>query len=107
MAALGLPALPVDVGSLRRPEPALKPAEVKTREQAETVARDFERMFIAEMLQPMFAGIKTDGEFGGGAGEEAFRPLLLDRYAEQVAAGGGIGIADAVLKEILRMQGLE
>jgi Rod binding domain-containing protein len=80
---------------------------VKTREQAEAVAKQFERMFVSEMLQPMFAGIKTDGPFGGGEGEDMFRPMLLDQYADAVTKSGGVGIADAVLKEILRLQGLE
>jgi Rod binding domain-containing protein len=33
--------------------------------------------------------------------------MLIDHYAQSVAAGGGIGVADAVLKEILKLQGLE
>jgi Rod binding domain-containing protein len=55
----------------------------------------------------MFSGIETDGPFGGGQGEDVFRPMLLDQYADAVARGGGVGVADAVLKEILRLQGLE
>jgi Rod binding domain-containing protein len=64
-------------------------------------------MFIAEMLQPMFSGIETDGPFGGGTGEDVFRPMLLDQYADAVAKAGGVAIANAVLKEILKLQGLE
>jgi Rod binding domain-containing protein len=33
--------------------------------------------------------------------------MLLDQYADAIAKGGGIGIADSVMKEILKMQGLE
>lgn len=86
---------------------SLRAAGARTREQAEKVAQDFERMFISEMLAPMFQGIKTDGEFGGGEGEDAFRPMLIDQYAKAIAGKGGIGVADSVLKEILKMQGLE
>jgi len=105
MAELGLPALPVDLTAHKKAAPSV--AEVRTREQAQAVAQQFERMFIAEMLQPMFAGLETDGPFGGGNAEATFRPMLLDQYADAIARGGGIGIADSVLKEILRMQGLE
>lgn len=80
---------------------------VTSREAAEKVAQEFERMFVSEMLQPMFKGISSDGPFGGGSAEDTFRPMLLDQYADAVAKGGGVGIADAVLKEILRLQGLE
>ena len=107
MAGIGLPPPPVDLLVTRRPQPSADVSGVKTRQQAELVAKQFERMFISEMLQPMFAGIQTDGPFGGGTGEEVFRPMLLDQYADAVAKGHGVGIADAVLKEILRLQGLE
>ncbi|MDZ4761623.1 MAG: rod-binding protein [Alphaproteobacteria bacterium] len=106
MAELGL-SLPLDAMLARKPALPANPAEVRTREQAEKVAEDFERMFIAEMLQPMFAGVETDGPFGGGPAEDAFRPMLIDRYAQTVSSGGGVGIAKVVLREILRMQGLE
>jgi Rod binding domain-containing protein len=106
MVDVSLPPVPVDALTDRKPT-APNVANVKTREQAEAVAEQFERMFISEMLKPMFEGIKTDGPFGGGNAEDTFRPMLLDQYADGVAKGGGIGIKDAVLKEILRMQGLE
>lgn len=105
MADLVPAAPPVDVLAQRKATPNV--ADVKTREQAAAVAQQFERMFITEMLQPMFSGIETDGPFGGGNAEATFRPMLLDQYADAVARGGGVGIADSVLKEILRMQGLE
>jgi Rod binding domain-containing protein len=33
--------------------------------------------------------------------------MLIDQYADAIAKGGGVGIAESVLKEILKMQGLE
>lgn len=69
------------------------------------VAEEFEGMVLNELMAPMFEGIETDGLGGGGAGEKMFRPMLLDNYAKGIASGGGIGVADAVLKELVRMQG--
>ena len=106
MADLALSAPPVDVLSQKKPELA-NVADVKTREQARHVAQQFERMFISEMLGPMFQGIETDGPFGGGNAEATFRPMLIDQYADSIAKQGGIGIADKVMAEILKMQGLE
>ena len=106
MADIALTPPPVDLMAQRKTAPP-NIADVKTREQARAVAEQFERMFLTEMLQPMFSGIETDGMFGGGQGEEVFRPMLLDQYADSIAKGGGVGIADAVMKEILRLQGLE
>ena len=106
MTDLALPGSPpVDVLAQRKTAPNV--ADVKTREQARHVAAEFERMFIAEMLGPMFQGIETDGPFGGGNAEATFRPMLIDQYADSIAKQGGIGIADKVMAQILKMQGLE
>ena len=107
MADIALTPPPVDLLAKRKAQLPTDVSAVQTRAQAEQIAQQFERMFITEMLQPMFSGIETDGPFGGGQGEDVFRPMLLDQYADAVARGGGVGIADAVLKEILRIQGLE
>ena len=82
----------------------LPAAAASTPEDALKVGRQFESMFLSEMLQPMFAGLKTDGLFGGGHGEQMFRSLQIDEYAKGLTASGGIGIAAAVQREILRMQ---
>jgi Rod binding domain-containing protein len=107
MADFALAPPPVDLLAARKAGLSADVSAVQTRAQAEQIAQQFERMFITEMLQPMFSGIETDGPFGGGQGEDVFRPMLLDQYADAVAKGGGIGIADVVLKEILRLQGLD
>ena len=104
MSDIALPMPPVET---RRASVSSDVSNVKTRAQAEMVAQQFERMFISEMLRPMFEGIETDGPFSGGNAEATFRPMLIDQYADAIAKGGGVGISDSVLKEILRMQGLE
>ena len=107
MADIALTPPPVDVLAQKKAGLSTDMSGVKTRAQAEEVARQFERMLISEMLAPMFQGLETDGPTGGGNAEATFRPMLVDQYADAIARGGGIGISDAVLKEILRMQGLE
>lgn len=75
---------------------------------AEKTARDFESVFLAEMLRPIFATVKPDTEFGGGHGEEVFQSLLVDEYAKQIAhSKHSIGIAEAVKKVILKTQDSE
>ena len=69
------------------------------------VAQEFEGVMLNELLAPMFEGLSTDGLGGGGSGEQMFRPMLVDQYAKGMAARGGIGVANAVLKELVRMQG--
>lgn len=77
------------------------------RDELRRVAEEFEAIFIAEMLAPMFEGLETDGLGGGGMGEEIFRPMLVERYAEAIAAAGGVGVADAVVRELVRLQTME
>ena len=70
----------------------------------EEAAQDFEAVFITEMMKPMFKGIKTDGLFGGGKGEEVFRGFLLQEYGKIVAKSGTFGIADHVKAAMIQMQ---
>jgi Rod binding domain-containing protein len=72
--------------------------------RAWATAQDFESTFVSTMFQTMFQGIKTDGPFGGGQGEETFRSLLVDQYGREMTRAGGIGIADKIYGEILKMQ---
>ncbi|MDR3535127.1 MAG: rod-binding protein [Acetobacteraceae bacterium] len=90
------PAATVPAGKTLSPEQI-----AKTRK----AAQDFEAMALGEMLKPMFATVDTSkGLFGGGAGEATWKPLMVDEMAKSIAKSGGLGIADAVLKEMLRLQ---
>lgn len=73
----------------------------KTRQ----AAVEFEGVTIGELLQPMFDTIDTsEGMFGGGAAETQFRSLQVLEMGKQIANSGGIGIADSVYKQMLKMQ---
>ena len=67
-------------------------------------AEEFESVFLSEMLAPMFEGLDTEGLGGGGMGEQIFRPMLVERYARIHQPPGGVGIADSVVREFMRMQ---
>jgi Rod binding domain-containing protein len=80
------------------------PATRAVPDEIRQTAEEFESVFLAEILKPMFDGLQTDGLGGGGIGEETFRPLLIDQYAQALSQAGGVGIADAIVRELLRMQ---
>lgn len=69
-------------------------------------SKDFESMFMSQMLQPMFEGIGVDETFGGGHGEEVMRNLLVQEYGKVIAKNSPLGIADSVKSQMLRKQGL-
>ena len=67
-------------------------------------AEDFEAVFLGQMLAPMFESLETDGLFGGGSGERMYRSLLVEEYGKALARNGGVGIADAVTRQLLAQQ---
>jgi len=73
-------------------------------QQAKRAAEEFEALFISEMIAPVFESLDTEGLFGGGQGEKIYRSLMVQEYGKAIAKSGGIGIADTVQREILRMQ---
>jgi peptidoglycan hydrolase FlgJ len=79
-------------------------AQVKQDAHIDAIAKDFESMFIAEMMKPMFEGLEVDPMFGGGKGEEIFRGLLLQEYGKIMAETGTLGIADSVKRHMIEMQ---
>jgi len=75
-----------------------------TPQDAMRVGRQFEQMFLSQMLTPMFNGIDTEGPFGGGKGEQMMRSFQIDAFAQSIVSRGGIGLAQNVAREILRLQ---
>lgn len=68
-------------------------------------AQDFEASFLQVMLGQMMSGTgQTDGSFGGGEGEQAFRSFLTDAMAKGVVKAGGIGVSQTVERELLKLQ---
>ncbi|WP_420469697.1 rod-binding protein [Brevundimonas sp. FT23042] len=67
-------------------------------------AEQFEASFLSQMLKPMFEGLKTDGMFGGGEAEGQWRSFMIDAMAQQTVKAGGIGLADQVMAQMIRMQ---
>ncbi len=74
--------------------------------QARKVAEDFEAVFLGQMLQPMFQNIDAAKPFGGSSSEKVWRTMQVEEYGKAIAKAGGIGIADAVFREIIKAQEL-
>ena len=83
---------------------AAKPQATPMAARAEKAAKDYESVFISQMLGAMFSGIKSDGITGGGQGEEMFRSLMINEYGKSVAAQGGFGLADQMKAQLLKHQ---
>lgn len=75
-----------------------------TPEEAGKAAGDFETVFLSQMLAPMWAGIGQDNYLGGGSAEDTYHSMMINEYGKLLSKSGGLGIADAVKREMLKMQ---
>jgi Rod binding domain-containing protein len=84
-----------DFGSYRtaKPEPRIAAA-----------ATEFEAVFIAQMLAPLFSSVDTPAIAGGGKSEAFFKSLLQESYAKAMAERGGFGLADHVKSSLISLQ---
>lgn len=67
-------------------------------------AKEFESVFLSEMLKPMFEGIEVNEIFGGGKGEEIFGDMMVQEYGKKMSEAGGIGLASYVRNELIKQQ---
>ena len=87
--------------------PTLLKNKTMTADQAEVAAHDFESMFIAQMLEQMFGDSIGEEAFGDSDSNQVYKGLMLDAYGKEIAKSGGIGIADYVKKELLKLQEIQ
>lgn len=77
----------------------------KQRSQAKKVSQDFEALFVGMMMKSMRSTVGKDTLTGGGHGEEVYRSLLDQQYADaSVKRGGGLGLAKIIEKDIIRQE---
>ena len=88
----------------RRPARRCAPDGSDDRAKLMQKAVDFEAVYLAQMLQPMFDNLKAAEPFGGGFGEDVWRSLQVQEYGKAIAKSGGIGLADTVAQELIHAQ---
>ncbi len=85
--------------------PQKKPVTPEQMAIIQQKAKEFEAVFLNEMLKPMFEGIGAeDAAFGGSREEGIYQSLMIDKVSTGLANAGGIGIAKHIEKELLRLQ---
>lgn len=82
----------------------MKPHAQGSMDAIDKNAKEFESMFMTQMLQPMFEGLGVDPTFGGGHGEEVMRSFLVQEYGKAISQNSHLGIADAVKDAMIRAQ---
>ena len=74
-------------------------------EKLRAQATELEGVFLNTLVSEMFSNIKTDGDFGGGFGEQTWRSMQSEQLSGEIARAGGIGLADQMLGDMLKLQG--
>jgi Rod binding domain-containing protein len=83
-----------------RPPAAGEPPRLDALRHA---AQEFEAIFLAQVLGAMTQGLGGDDLLGEGQ-SDVFRSMLNDEVAKLISRSRGIGVADAVLREMLKAQ---
>lgn len=93
--------LPADKSPVRAPNSA-------SEEELRAVAKQFESVFIAEMLKHTGleepAALMGEDSFTGGPGEAAFRSFLTREYADELSDNGALGLADTIYEQLKARQ---
>lgn len=71
----------------------------------EEKARELEGVFLNTLVLEMFKGLESDPALGGGGyGEETWRSMMAEQYANEIAQAGGIGLADQIVASLIETQ---
>jgi peptidoglycan hydrolase FlgJ len=82
--------------------PSLNPRPGEAPAPLRRAAAELEAVFLGQLLGALTQGIGGDGALGGG--DDPFSAMMRDEYAKLLGRGSRIGIADAVLRQLLRAQ---
>ena len=82
------------------------PLEAKPKNQKLwKIAEDFESVFLGSMFGEITKQLSGDGPLGGqGTGGDAWRSMLTDELGKTVAKSGGVGVANQIYSELIRLQ---
>lgn len=78
--------------------------DTKKMSEIEGAAKDFETMFLSEMVAHMFDTVGVDPLFGGGEAEETWRGLMVEEYSKAIVKAGGFGMSDSVKAHMITIQ---
>lgn len=78
--------------------------DARTLEKIDQSAKEYEAVFISQMLSHSFEGVGKGSLFHGGQTEDAFQGFLIQEYGKIISDQGGIGLAEHVRSELIKIQ---
>jgi peptidoglycan hydrolase FlgJ len=103
----GAAQLDVSLSSLGGAQNAQIEAMLKIKSKAKSASGEFEAMFLNSMFEQMNTKVDGEGPFGGSGAQKVWRSFLTNQYAQMYAKAGGVGIANHVYDELLKLQGVK
>ena len=68
-------------------------------------AQELEGIFLNTLMKQMFSSLHTESSaMGGGFAEDTWRDMQAEQMADAVSRAGGVGLADAILGDMLKLQ---
>lgn len=87
-----------NVGSLK--------GKVDDADALRKAAKEFEAVFMSQLLKQMRSTVHKEEMFHGGAGEDIFTEMLDEEFAQKMSVRG-TGIADMLYRQLSRQFGIE
>ena len=73
------------------------------KEKLEILAREFESIFVHQMIKSMRSTVEKSELTGGGPGEEMFTDMLDEEMARQIAFAQRDGLSSALVAQLTSM----
>jgi len=86
-----------EVGSLK--------GKVDGEDELREAAKQFEAVFMSQLLKQMRSTVHKEEMFHGGAGEDIFTEMLDEEFAQKMSVRG-TGIADMLYRQLSRQFGI-
>jgi len=90
-AAFSVKALPGSTAARMAP---------KSADKLEQACKDFESLFINQMMQQMRKTVPQDGLFNGGRAEKIYTEMLDSEMAKSIANQRGMGLASILYRQL-------
>jgi flagellar protein FlgJ len=71
------------------------------------LSKDFEAVFLEQMLRTMRSSVQKSGLIDGGNAEEIYRSMLDGEYAKIMAGQGTSGLSQMIERQLLQTMGVK
>lgn len=73
-------------------------------EELMKACKDFEALFVKQMLDTMKKTVNKSGLLEGGQSEKIFEDMLYQKYAEKMTETADFGIADTMYRQMVQIK---